>query len=490
MALLTLIKNNKKLLIPFDGAPLLKDMLVNAGCYIDSPCGGNGKCLKCAIKVQGNISEPNSTETKAGCRLACQTVLYGDTTVELLFPEESFDKIQTSTTAVKTRGEGWKYGVAADVGTTTVVLKLFSADGSVLGEETALNPQRSVSSDVIGRIGEALKGEGSILQQQISDCLIKMLNDACTKVGIHNTDVDRMIITGNTAMMYLLTGKDPSSVSCAPFEADNLFGVWTELFGIKTYLAPCIDAFVGGDLTCAVLESGMCEKSETSLLCDIGTNGEIALWKNGVLYVTSTAAGPAFEGADISCGCGSVPGAVYRVWAEEGRVYAHTICNLPAVGICGSGLIDAVAAFLENGVVDRTGRIIGNTSVTANGGTVTLLPDDIRALQLAKAAVAAGIWMLLSRSQTDVDEIKTLYLAGGFGNKLDPYSAARIGLVPSILAKRTGHIGNGALSGAVKMLFDDGVISCGERIAKNAVHIELGGNEEFNEAFIDNLFFT
>lgn len=489
MAVLTLIKNNKKAFIRFDGTPVLKDLFVREGYNVFSPCGGKGTCLKCAVRAEGNISAPNGAETKAGCRLACQTVLYGDATVELSVLEETFACIQTDTTAFTAGDRDWHYGAAVDIGTTTVVLKLFSADGTVMGEGSALNPQRSYSADVIGRIGEALKGHGDTLKKQITDCVFDLLTGACGGAGIHNTDVNCMVITGNTAMLYLLTGADTSSIARAPFVSKTLFGEWTELFGIKTYLTPCMNAFVGGDITTAVLESGMCEREETALLCDIGTNGEIALWKGGTLYVTSTAAGPAFEGAEISCGCGGINGAVHRVWAEDGNIYAHTLGNLPAVGICGSGLIDAVAAFLETDQIDETGAVNGELIIRSNGGEITLLPGDIRALQLAKAAVAAGIKVLLARSGTDVCEINTLYLAGGFGTKLDPFSAAAIGLIPSVLAEKVRPLGNAALSGAVKMLFDKNCISRAERIAKSSVHIELGGSNDFNDSFIDNMFF-
>lgn len=489
MAILTLIQNNKKILIPFEGEILLKDLLAKKGYGVLSPCGGKGKCLKCAVKTTGDISAPNSAEEKSGVRLACQTVLYGDATAELLFPEESFAFIQNSTAAPTAGDSAFRFGAAVDVGTTTVVLKLFSADGCCVGEGSSLNPQRVFSADVIGRIGESLKGKSNILKEQISHCIFSLLTQACTKVGIHNTDIDRMVITGNTAMLYLLTGSDPSSIARAPFKADNLFGVWTQLFGKKTYLAPCINAFAGGDITTAILESGMCEKDKTALLCDIGTNGEMALWEKGVLYVTSAAAGPAFEGAEISCGCGSINGAVCRVWAEDGNIYAHTLGNLPAVGICGSGLVDAAAAFYEMGYIDSSGAVRRALEIKANGGKITLLPDDIRALLVAKAAIAAGIKVLLARAETEESQIEKLYLAGGFGSKLNIVSAAKIGLVPQSLTQKTVVLGNAALSGAVKMLFSDECIKGGKEIADSAVSVSLGGSDDFEREFIRNMYF-
>src|SRR5699024_935882 len=212
-------------------------------------------------------------------------------------------------------------------------------------------------------------------------------------------------------------GRSPEPLSHAPFLADCLFDMDTTLWNRQVYLPPCMNAFVGADITCAVLASGMTRRPDTALLCDIGTNGELALWKEGHLYVTSTAAGPAFEGAGISCGCGSVPGAIDRVWVENGTIAAHTLGEQPAVGVCGSGLIDAVAAFLETEDIDETGAAELDELPLRDG--VCLLPKDIRAVQLAKAAIAAGIQTLLQLAQVPESEIRQLYIAGGFGSHLN-----------------------------------------------------------------------
>ncbi len=382
------------------------------------------------------------------------------------------------------------FGAAVDLGTTTVVLKLYSGEGICVGEAAALNPQRDFSADVIGRISKALHGEGEKLQKSITDCILSLLTEACAFAGIHNTDVDRMVITGNTAMLYLLTGKNPVSISRFPFKADHLFGEWVEFLGIKTYLTPCISAFVGGDTVSALLSADILRKSETALLCDIGTNGEIALYKDGNLYVTSVAAGPAFEGGDISCGCAGTEGAVYRVWAEEGEVYSHTIGNKPATGICGSGLIDAVSAFLEEGYIDNEGTALHPLVIKASGKNIFLNQKDIRALQLAKSAVAAGIECMLSRTGTDAADIKTLYLSGAFGVKTNTQSAVNIGLFPNELKNKVRFIGNGALNGAEKILLDDSSLALAKDLAAKAKTLFLGGSKDFNQSFIKNMRFS
>ena len=249
-----------------------------------------------------------------------------------------------------------------------------------------------------------------------------------------------------------------------------------------------MNAFVGADITCALLESGQCEHSdEISLLCDIGTNGEIALWKRGGLFVTSTAAGPAFEGAGISCGCSSIRGAIDRVWIEDDQLRIHTIGECDAVGICGSGLIDAIAAALDLELIDETGAMDDDEIELAPG--VALQPKDVRAVQLAKAAIAAGIETLMETASVRPEDVTTLYIAGGFGNHLNVNSAARIGLIPEALADRVKAIGNASLAGASRLLLDRNTMLKAQEIADQSQHVNLGGNPKFNEHYIDQMLF-
>jgi uncharacterized 2Fe-2S/4Fe-4S cluster protein (DUF4445 family) len=381
-----------------------------------------------------------------------------------------------------------RLGAAVDIGTTTLALKLYDlSSGTALGEAAMLNPQTSVAADVMGRISAAMDGQLEKMRQQIVDAIASLLTAACKSAGQPETSVDKLVLTGNTTMLYLLTGRDPECLSHAPFKADTLFGNWDTVLGRDTYLPSCMNAFVGADITCAVLASGMTESSATSLLCDIGTNGEIALWKDGRLYVTSTAAGPAFEGAGISCGCSSIQGAIDKVRVENGAICAHTIGEVPAVGICGSGLIDAIAAFLAIEEIDETGAIESDDLPLRDG--VALQSRDVRAVQLAKAAIAAGIETLMESAGTSCDEIETLYIAGGFGSHLNVASAAAIGLIPGELAGKVKVIGNASLSGSIRLLLNRGSVAAAEAIAGNSSHVNLGGNPRFNEHYMDQMFF-
>lgn len=486
MPVLTLIENGCRRGIPFSAPKALLQVLREAGVHADHPCGGKGKCGKCTVALEGEVSAPTEAEKAAGVRLSCQAVLLGDATVRI--SSASMEQIALDANASAVAPVDGRYGAAVDVGTTTIALTLCRlSDGAVLASCGCENPQRSIAADVIGRIESALAGQLSELQALVQGAVQALLTKACLSAEIPEDQVDRLIITGNTTMLYLLTGQDPEPMSHAPFRADCLFGYDTTVLGRRTYLPPCMDAFVGADITCAVLASRMTENSATALLCDIGTNGEIALWKDQQLSVTSTAAGPAFEGAGISCGCGSIRGAIDKVWLEDGEVRCHTIGEAKAVGLCGSGLIDAIAVYLKTEDIDETGAMEEDKLVLAPDAQ--LLQKDIRAVQLAKAAIAAGIQTILETSGTEEAKISDFIICGGFGSHLNLISAAAIGLIPESFIPKAQVAGNAALSGALQLLLDRGSRQKAEEIAAAARQLNLGGNPKFNENYIDQMFF-
>ena len=480
---LVIWQNGKSRTVSFTGTPVLDAVLHSENIYTPHPCGGRGSCGKCAVELSGAVSEPNDFEKRAGVRLSCQAVLLGDA-VAVLPDEKQDQQIETSTGEmpdVLCPMEG-RVGAAVDIGTTTVAVKVYDlATGVCIGTAAGLNPQGTVAADVMGRIEAAMKGSLGLLAGQITEAVEKLLLEAAGAMP------DVLVITGNTTMLYLLTGRDPECLSHAPFIADTLFDTDAEILGQKAYLPPCMNAFVGADITTAVLASGMCEKAETALLCDIGTNGEMALWKDGKLYVTSTAAGPAFEGAGISCGCGSINGAIDRVWLEDGGICVHTLGDAEAVGVCGSGLIDAIAAGLLSEQIDETGAMDDDELVLS--GNVALEPRDVRAVQLAKAAIAAGMEMLLETAGAEMDEVSTLYIAGGFGSHLNVESAVTIGLLPQDLKDKAKILGNAALSGAVQVLLNRHAREVLSGIAAKSEHVNLGGDPKFNEMYIEKMFF-
>lgn len=489
MAKLTVLRGGMRAEMEFESGSLLDDVLRSGGFALERPCGGRGVCGKCAVSLSGVASEMNAAERRLGVRLACQARLLGDA-LAVLPDAQGMEQIELSGAEVLTPNcpMPGNYGAAVDIGTTTLALRLYDLrSGACLARSGMRNPQTIVAADVMGRIGAALQGGLEEMRAQLCSAIDALLYTACTHAQVALAEVESMAIAGNTTMLYLLTGRNPESLSHAPFQADCLFDETVELLNRRAYLPPCMNAFVGADISCAVLAAGQCESGKTTLLADIGTNGEIALWKDGTLHVCSTAAGPAFEGANISCGCSSIRGAIDRVELKSGAICAHTIGEARAAGLCGSGLIDAIACGLERGVIDETGAMDRGGMALRDG--IVLLPQDVRAVQLAKAAIAAGMQTLMEAANVSEAEIEHLFIAGGFGSHLNVQSAARIGLIPPGLADKVQVLGNAALAGVARVLLD-----CEENrriraIAAAARYLRLDGNPAFSEHYMDQMFF-
>nr|MBR4282049.1 DUF4445 domain-containing protein [Clostridia bacterium] len=490
MSTLVIHRGTQTTKVEFTAPKPLAAVLLQADAAIGQPCGGRGVCGKCAVSLFGEVSMPNTAEERCGARLSCQAVLLGDAEVTLPnnLPIQQIEGGSSSAFAPGSPMPG-RYGAAIDIGTTTIALLLYDLrSGQCIGASSILNPQTSVSADVIGRIDAALHGKREQLQKHVESAVQTLLVTACSQVSLQPDDISSLVVTGNTTMLYLFTGRDTYSLSRAPFKADHLFAEEMRILSRNTYLPACLHAFVGADITCGLLSSGMTQRTETSLLCDIGTNGELALWHQGRLYVASTAAGPAFEGAGISCGCASIPGAIDKVDLVNGALHCHTICECEAVGICGSGLLDAVAAALDSGLLDDSGYIDSESIPLRDG--MALQQTDIRAVQLAKAAIFAGIMSLLQAADCSVNDVQRLYLAGGFGSRLNIRNAVRIGLIPSDLADKVCIIGNAALDGAAHLLMDTASRKQIDTLQSCTTHIRLDGNPTFAELYIEAMMFS
>ena len=311
------------------------------------------------------------------------------------------------------------------------------------------------------------------------------------KAKISTGEIDSVVITGNTAMLSILVNESVEPFSHAPFVANRLFGetVCARDVGLgclsaeaSVYFPPCISAFVGADLTCAVMATELYNK-QTAMLIDIGTNGEIALFSGGQLAASSMAAGPAFEGVGISCGMRGELGAIDRVSVCNGGFDAHVIGDVKAIGICGSGLVDAVAALLELGTLDESGYLEGGTVEIVEG--VNLTQKDIRMLQLAKAAVCAGAGVI-----AEGKAIPRVYIAGGFGSYLDRKNASRIGLLPAELSTVAITVGNAALDGASMLLLDPDAREVAEALARGAKNVNLSESSAFSDMYASSMIFT
>ncbi|MGN1026473.1 MAG: ASKHA domain-containing protein [Faecousia sp.] len=473
------------------------------GHSLEMPCAGHGRCGKCKVTVSGALSPLSATEQAhltaeeiaRGVRLACCTRVEGDCRVSL--PGSAHSQICLSGVMgnIALRPRFRSFGAAVDIGTTTLAASLYGADGTLLAQASMANPQAAWGADVISRIEAALKGEGPALAASVRGAIDDLLGQMAAQARIDPEKIDALVITGNTAMLHLFTETSPEPLSHAPFEAKRLFGeVCTASSlglsacpGGEIYLPRCMSAFVGADITTALLASGICETADTRILVDIGTNGEMALWHKGELTCCSTAAGPAFEGAGLSMGMHGQDGAVDHVTLRNGALQPHVIGEGQPVGICGSGVIDALACLLETEELDETGLL--ETDPAPIASPVVLTQKDVRMVQLAKSAISAGLRTLLRTEGISCKDVAELAVAGGFGSYLNVANAGRIGLIPEELVNKVRVLGNAALSGAAMLLLDRELAQTGTRLALSAHTLVLSANPVFSEYYTDGMFF-
>lgn len=450
--------------ISFTPPARLSDLLVEAGAGVDMPCGGQGKCGKCAARVDGEA------------KLICQTTLTEDAIVSIEDKHEMH--ILSEGVLPKHVHAPWATGrgIAIDVGTTTIAAYGYDlGTGARLFARGLPNPQAAYGADVITRVGRAMAGDGAALADAVRGCLHAL----CEGIAF-----DAATVVGNTAMLTLLSGRDPSFLAAAPFALREPFG---EFVG-NCYLGRCASAFIGADVVAAMLAAGFDEPNGGAprLLADVGTNGEIALTAGGRLLCCSTAAGPALEGAGISQGMTAQAGAIDAVIGGACRV----IGGGEARGICGSGLLDAIAHMLDVGALDETGLILSKDRRYRLPGTeVFITQTDVRAVQLAKSAIRAGIETLLAEAGLAPEDVPELLLAGGFGSRLNPESAERIGLLPPGFAKKTRAMGNAAGMGASLLLLSRPCLEACEAIAARAETLELSASAAFMARYVEHMGF-
>lgn len=467
---------------------LLADALADAGFPIDQPCGGNGTCGKCKVRAAGVLSaltaaeqgRLSAEEQANGTRLACQAYAIGDTTIYYTTKKGAVQGVTGGVMPEFSReplsGDKPGHGIAIDIGTTTIAAYLYKLpECECVKTLCEQNRQTQFGADVISRIQYVQEHGGTALTDTVRTQLADMTRTL--------TDVppELAVVTGNTTMLHFLTGLDARGIAVSPFTPQSLFGEWRG----PAYLPRCMSAYVGADITTAVLASDM-TRNTTSFLVDVGTNGEMALWHDGRLYCCSTAAGPAFEGAGISCGMLASEGAVNHVYIEDGKVQYDTIGGVPARGICGTGLIDAVGCMLELGVLDETGYVEEPFCICEG---VSLTAQDIRAVQLAKAAISAGVDTLLHECGVTCAQLDAFYIAGGFGAYIDKHSAAKIGLIPHEAVDKVSAIGNAAGAGASMILQSRSMLERSEQLARDAHVVELSASPFFMERYIDNMMF-
>lgn len=490
--------------VEFDSGERMMDVLARAGIAISAPCGGHGRCGKCMVRLlRGSVI--GDTPNAEGFIHACRATLVDDVVVELPNGVTADNGLTTDGTASCSTDCA---NIALDIGTTTIAAALVDAvKGSIVRTASMLNPQRIYGADVLGRITAAAGGRLAELRRLVLDGISVLIRELAG-----NAAVDRLVIAANTVMQHLLLGVDPSPLGVAPYTPTLrgrvcLNGSELGLNASRVVILPSASAYIGGDITAGAVALGMTDAADggnnasqgASLLVDMGTNGEMLLSYRGNISAASTAAGPALEGACISCGVGGVRGAIDRISAYGGSFVCSTIGGAPAIGLTGSALVDLCAILLREGMLDREGawninarsalanRLVGDRLMITD--SVYVCTDDIRQLQTAKSAIRSGIDALIAESGITYADISELYIAGGLGYYMNIRSAAAIGLLPPELAPRARAVGNSALDGAVKALLSGDAMDRISRLSERINVVELSTLPRFNADFINNMSF-
>ena len=557
------------------------ELLREQGEYLDAPCSGKGTCGKCCIIIEETRkTDPpkqrekevfTERELEEGWRLSCMTVPTDD--LYVCIPEIRENQIQVQMEFVRNTKmesdvqattvicenkiedraqlgsdgeikpenmdtEKSVYGIAIDIGTTTLAAELISlTDGICLKTASSVNHQRAYGADVISRIRAAASGDAEKLRESILKDVRNLAETLLAGQDENVLNVSKIVIAGNTTMIHLLLGYSCVGLGAAPFTPVNLAPedmTWGELNGeyeetresgdakesgvardgsdarehgyvrecghtginqtTKVQIMPGISAFVGGDITAGMMGCGM-RPDKCEMLIDIGTNGEMVLAAGDHFLVSSVAAGPAFEGGNISCGMPGVPGAVCRaVLFGKNNMVTKTIGNKPAIGLCGTGIIDVMYELVRHHIVDTQG-ILGEPwfekGFPVVPGKIYFTQEDIRQVQMAKAAICAGLEVLLQKSNISYEQIKKVYVAGGFGMGLDMEKALGIGLLPIGLRGKLTPVGNSALEGAARCLTHSKESSDmqPQELAAISHEINLADTPEFQELYLKHMQF-
>lgn len=499
-----------------------RDFLQSTGGYFY--CGGKGTCGKCKVRVlegeAGKLSKAEEEmlterEKAENVRLLCQIKAVTD--LKLYMQAEEMDITENRFSG---RKEVWhdtgnedteerkRFGAAFDIGTTTVAGKLFDLDEKrPIQEIMAWNPQGGFGADVISRMQYCLEQPNGMkhMQKKITGCMNEMLRYFEEKV---KTGICVVTAAGNSAMTHFLLGRRVDTLAKVPFQP--LFTEGQEIDGkdcglcvkddVKLYTLPLLRGQVGGDITAALLSIDIFSRESGTLLADIGTNGEIAFFWNGKIYICSTAAGPALEGAGISCGMRAQTGAIEKVWLMGGEIYTKVIGNVTARGICGSALIDVIAVLLDLGKVHSDGYLENGSFVlyrreNQNSNTeeenicVKITQEDIRQYQMVKGAVRAGIETVVHAAGATEKDISQVYIAGSFGSNIRKQNAIKTGLLPDIALGKVTTVGNASLKGASMVLLFEETKQYAERIKDSTVLVNLAEKREFQEMYIKQMNF-
>ena len=524
----TVLGRGSAIQLAYDGTVDLLKALLAQEIYVSAACGGKGTCGKCKIKVVSGELEITSSdrakfsekELEQGYRLACKAYPKSACTIRIVSGDEADfevvseivqginqlshqDKMIGKTDEISEQTED-QYAFAIDIGTTTVAISLVSLNKKqIIKTYTTINKQRAYGADVISRMKASMEGKKEELRQSIQKDLLEGIKSLVEENQVEKSKISRIAIAGNTTMGHLLLGYSCETLGVYPFTPVNIDRIelpFAEVFDddyltAHVILLPGITTFVGGDIVAGLLTCEFDKNEKPYLLIDLGTNGEMAIGNKDKILVASTAAGPAFEGGNISCGVGSIAGAICGVRIGESTTF-DTIGQKPPIGICGTGVIELASELLKAELIDETGLLCeeyfdsGYILAKDNlGNDISLTQRDIRELQMAKSAIRAGAETLMKRFGVKYDEIDQVYLAGGFGYKVNLEKAINIGLLPEELNGKIIAIGNSSLSGAVNYLVDEEAPKRMDHIKALSSEVHLSNDADFNDLYIEFMAF-
>lgn len=537
---------NQKITIEAELGDNLLSLMQIADIPIAANCGGIGKCGKCLVEINGKTAHACKTHIIEDCEVI--TLEEDNSDFEILTESAiSFNEDATSESSkispqndnaindnaindniksdnaksdnaksdnaindntINDNAINKEYIIAIDIGTTTVVVKLLRlSDAREVASDAFLNPQIKYGTDVISRIKNSMD-DAKLLSALIREKLDSSITNLLKKYSIKSSEINKIIIAGNTAMTYILLNIPCRSLGVAPFEPKYTIDIEydyktifdKETLSCKCFVIPFLFAYVGGDITSGLLSLSNTSLSKTDgyILIDMGTNGELAYRTKEKLICTSTAAGPAFEGVNISCGMGSTEGAISKVWIENETFKYSTIGSAEPKGLCGSGILDLMACLVRESIIDETGALDEDSKYVESDGILIAINQendnkiiftqkDVREFQLAKSAVRSGIEILLNEMPDKSPT--TVYLAGGFGQNLNPESAFDVGLLPVSLKGKVIPAGNTSLSGAIKVAFNPTLLNEAKKIAEGSEEIILATHPSFNNFFMDFIGF-
>lgn len=505
----------------------LAQTLQREGYSVALSCGGNGTCGKCRVLIlQGEtlITEEEkkllSEELlKKGERLMCRARFLTDGAICLMSTKEATVDAQIQSVGItsKTISEvesrpvqiseyGGKYGIAIDIGTTTIAMALVDCKtGQIVASLTKNNSQRQYGADVISRIKCANEGAATELKRliwkDIADGLEQLIEDEIKE------ETKKIVIAANTTMEHLLMGDSCCTLGEAPFlPTDISLRTMTvgEIAGetpmrfhdMLVTILPGISAFVGADIVSGMYDCSLYATDKPVLFIDLGTNGEMVLGTKRGFLATATAVGPAFEGGNITCGCPGIAGAISSVSMMGSHVVTHTIANKKPIGICGTGVLELTFELYKAGIMDEQGNLRQlylndgySVAQMENGDRIVYTQGDIRQLQMAKSAIRSGIELLMKESNLTAQEISKVFLAGGFGYKLNVYKAAGIGLIPRELREKTVAGGNTSLQGAIRFLLERDVAESMQQMISKTKEMNLADHPSFEKYYLKYMNF-